>query len=103
MMQAVELKREKILSRLAVEDFIGRTRETDEILRHAKNGSNLCGMLILSAPGNGLSELLRQVYDQLFFVQGEIIPVYLNVKTKFVPKLHYLNVTNLAQTLVSQG
>jgi serine/threonine-protein kinase RsbW len=75
-MQVVELKREKVLSSLVVEDFIGRTRETDEILRHAKGESNHQGMLILSAPGNGLSELLRQIYDQLFYEQDEIIPIY---------------------------
>ncbi len=75
-MQSVEIKREKILSSLAIEDFIGRTRELDEVLRHAKDESSAQGMLILSAPGNGLSELLRQIYDQLFYEQGEVIPIY---------------------------
>lgn len=68
--------RTKILSQLEAEDFIGRTNELDEILRHAKEESNSRGMLILSAPFNGLSELLRQTYDRLFYEQGEIIPVY---------------------------
>ncbi len=75
-MQSQELKKEKILSSLKVEDFIGRSGEIDAILRHAKAESNTLGMVILSAPTCGLSELLRQVYDQLFYEQGEIIPVY---------------------------
>ncbi|HRH45158.1 MAG TPA: ATP-binding protein, partial [Pyrinomonadaceae bacterium] len=57
-------------------DFIGRSSELDEILRHAKNESKSLGMLILSTPNNGLSELLRQTYDQLFYEQGDTIPVY---------------------------
>lgn len=75
-MQSHELKREKILSSLKAEDFIGRSSELDEILRHAKNESKSLGMLILSTPNNGLSELLRQTYDQLFYEQGNTIPVY---------------------------
>lgn len=75
-MQSQELKREKILSSLKIEDFIGRSGEMDEILRHAKRESKSLGMLVLSEPGNGLSELLRQTYDQLFYEQGETIPVY---------------------------
>lgn len=75
-MQSHELKREKILSSLKAEDFIGRSSELDEILRHAKNESKSLGMLILSTPNNGLSELLRQSYDQLFYEQSATIPVY---------------------------
>ena len=71
-----ETKRTKILSHLEAEDFIGRTGELDEVLRHAKAENNSKGMLILSAPLNGLSELLRQTYDQLFYEQDEVIPVY---------------------------
>lgn len=71
-----ETTRTKILSQLETEDFIGRTRELDEILRHAKEEGNKQGLLILSAPFVGLSELLRQTYDQLFYEQGEVIPVY---------------------------
>jgi serine/threonine-protein kinase RsbW len=71
-----ETTRTKILSQLDSADFIGRSGELDEILRHAKDESKKQGLLILSAPLVGLSELLRQTYDQLFCEQGEIIPVY---------------------------
>lgn len=68
--------REKILSQLAAEDFVGRAGEMDELLRHARSDTGANGMLLLSAPAIGSSELLRQVYDQLFYEQGEVIPVY---------------------------
>ena len=70
----------KILSSIEAEDFIGREREIDTLLRHAKGESNLKGMLILSQPAQGLSELLRQTYDQLFYDQSSTIPVYFEIK-----------------------
>jgi serine/threonine-protein kinase RsbW len=70
-----DLIRPGILSRREPEEFIGRARELDEILLHAKSGEGT-GLLILSAPAEGVSELLRQTYDRLFEEQGEIIPFY---------------------------
>ena len=75
-MQGKEVNRAKVLSHLAAEDFIGRTREMDEVLRYAKGQTDSKGMLVLSAPACGLSEFLRQTYDQLFYEQGDIIPIY---------------------------
>src|SRR6185369_4405528 len=57
-------------------DFIGRSNDLDTLLRHAKSESRTNGLLISSAPGSGVSELLRQTYDQLFHEQGEIVPFY---------------------------
>ncbi len=70
----------KILSSIKAEDFIGRERVLDTLLRHAKGESDLPGMLVLSEPAQGLSELLRQTYDQLFYEQGKTIPVYFEIK-----------------------
>lgn len=70
----------KILSSIEAEDFIGREREIDKLLRHAKGESKSAGMLILSAPAQGLSELLRQTFDQLFYEQGKTIPIYFEIK-----------------------
>ncbi|MGI9055519.1 MAG: hypothetical protein ACR2F2_06925, partial [Pyrinomonadaceae bacterium] len=75
-----EIKRTKILSSVAAEDFIGRTVETDQILRHAKGENASCGFLLLSAPALGSSELLKQIYDQIFYEQSEIIPFYFAFK-----------------------
>ena len=72
----MNLQREKILATLSIGDFIGRSRETDALLRRAKGENITNGLLVLSAPCVGVSELLRQTYDQLFYEQGEIIPFY---------------------------
>ena len=72
----MNLQREKILANLSIDDFIGRSLETDALLRYAKGENITNGLLVLSAPCTGVSELLRQTYDQLFYEQGEIIPFY---------------------------
>src|SRR3954462_15175289 len=71
-----DLQRTKILSKLAPEDFAGRSIESDRLLRHAQGNSQTSGLLLLSAPASGVSELLRQTYDQLFYQQGDVIPFY---------------------------
>ncbi len=74
-------KRENILSTISAENFIGRTEETDFILHHAKEEEReLRGLLVLSAPKLGASELLRQIYDRLFYEQPEKIPFYFRLK-----------------------
>jgi serine/threonine-protein kinase RsbW len=75
-----DLQREKILSNLAAEDFIGRSLELDALLRHAKGEGKTKALLISSAPSLGVSELLRQTYDHLFNEQNEIIPFYFALK-----------------------
>ena len=69
----------KILSSLEADEFIGRSDELNLLLRHAKGLNQQKGMLALSAPGLGLTELLRQAYDQLFYEQGDIIPFYFRI------------------------
>ena len=99
-MKESEEVKTRILSHLQAEDFIGRTREIAEVLRHANGATASSGMLILSAPTSGLSELLRQIYDQLFEEQGEIIPLYFsfskNDRTPEQTARHFL------QTFLSQ-
>ena len=75
----MSLKRRKILSSVPVGEFTGRSGEFDVLVRHA-NGEGTPGRLLLAAPSNGASELLRQTYDHLFFEQEEIIPVYFAVR-----------------------
>ncbi len=76
----MNLEREKILANVSVADFIGRSRETDALLRHAKGENKSTGLLLSAAPANGVSELLRQIYDTLFAEQGEVIPFYFALK-----------------------
>lgn len=76
----IESQRRKNLANVSAEEFIGRTQELDVLLRHAKSHSSSRGFLLLSAPSAGASELLKQTYDQLFYENGEIIPIYFAVK-----------------------
>ncbi|MDQ6786291.1 MAG: ATP-binding protein [Acidobacteriota bacterium] len=99
-----DLNREKILARGAAKDFVGRTSESDALLRHAKNESAAArGLILLSAPILGASELLRQTYDRLFAdQQNETIPFYFALrrqdKTARRAALHFLQ-TFLQQTV----
>ncbi|HEY8560177.1 MAG TPA: ATP-binding protein [Pyrinomonadaceae bacterium] len=70
-----ETEREKFLSNLRAEDFTGRSRELDALVRHAEAGGT-SALLVSGAPGAGVSELLRQAYDRLFERAGEIVPFY---------------------------
>ncbi len=71
---------EKVLTTVAAEDFIGRTREFDALWQHAKGETSKHGLLLFSAPSVGASELLKQVYDRLFLNQPETIPFYFALK-----------------------
>lgn len=70
---------EKILATIGAEDFIGRTGEMEILLRHAKGENSSRGLLLLSAPALGASELLKQIYDQLFCEYGDTIPFYFSL------------------------
>ena len=70
---------EKVLATIKAEDFIGRTGETESLLRHASGENSSGGLLLLSAPAVGASEVLGQVYDRLFYEQGDTIPFYFSL------------------------
>jgi serine/threonine-protein kinase RsbW len=92
--------RKMILSRVSADEFVGRTLEFDEILRHAKLQNENNRLLALSTLGDGTTELLCQVYDQLFYEQGDIIPIYfaLNPNHKTVEQI----ARNFLQTFLTQ-
>ncbi|MBC8029435.1 MAG: ATP-binding protein [Pyrinomonadaceae bacterium] len=77
-MNATEEMRQ-VLGRVKREEFAGRAAELQRIVSHAassKLGDRDGGLLILLAPLAGVSELLRQAYDQIYNRQGDIVPVY---------------------------
>ena len=45
-------------------------------MSHPLNSGDGRGLLLLMAPSAGVSELLRQSYDQLFHRQGDVVPIY---------------------------
>jgi serine/threonine-protein kinase RsbW len=66
----------QILGRVTRAEFVGRAAELEQLLSHATHSNGARGLLILLAPLAGVSELLRQTYDELFRRQGTVIPIY---------------------------
>jgi serine/threonine-protein kinase RsbW len=68
---------QRILGRVAPDEFVGRADELQQIVRHAsRDGADSRGLLLLLAPSAGVSELLRQAYDRLYNLRGDVVPVY---------------------------
>jgi serine/threonine-protein kinase RsbW len=65
----------RVLSRVEQSKFVGRADELRRIVSHPQRAEPL-GLLLLLAPTAGVSELLRQAYDEIFHQHGKIIPVY---------------------------
>ena len=66
----------RILGRVTQYDFVGREEELSRILAHAAPANTGRGLLLLMEPSAGVSELLRQAYDQLFNQRVDVIPIY---------------------------
>ncbi len=69
-------KRRQILGRVSPEEFVGRAVELKQLVNHPRPAGPARGMLLLLAPSAGVSELLRQAYDQLFNQDEGIVPIY---------------------------
>jgi serine/threonine-protein kinase RsbW len=66
----------RVLGRVTRQDFVGRAAELERITLHATAAKRGRGLLLLMAPSAGVSELLRQVYDDLFNRHSDVIPIY---------------------------
>jgi serine/threonine-protein kinase RsbW len=66
----------RILGRVVPQDFVGRASELDRIMVQAEPTNAGRGLLLLMEPSAGVSELLRQAYDQLFNLRSDVIPIY---------------------------
>lgn len=66
----------RILGRVTQHDFVGRAKELDRIWTQAEPDKAGRGLLLLMEPSAGVSELLRQAYDQIFNQRTEVIPIY---------------------------
>ena len=72
----------RILGRVTRAEFVGRTAELERLVSHASHAGSAReanGLLILLAPLAGVSELLRQSYDELFNAQGNVVPIYFSL------------------------
>ena len=66
----------RVLGRVVQQDFVGRAGELERIMSQAESANAGRGLLLLMEPSAGVSELLRQAYDQLFNRRDEVIPIY---------------------------
>ncbi|MDQ5843967.1 MAG: ATP-binding protein [Acidobacteriota bacterium] len=66
----------RILGRVRRSDFVGRNAELAQLVSHATGEREGRGLLILLHPLAGVSELLRQGYDELFNQQRDVVPIY---------------------------
>src|SRR5437867_8306426 len=71
-----EEKMRRILGRVPQDQFVGRTTELQQLMSYPTSSVEARALLLLLAPSAGVSELLRQAYDDLFNQRGNIIPIY---------------------------
>jgi len=71
-----EEKMRRILGRVTRDQFVGRTTELQQLVSYPTSSAEARGLLLLLAPSAGVSELMRQAYDDLFNRRGEIVPIY---------------------------
>jgi serine/threonine-protein kinase RsbW len=72
----------QVLSRVKREEFVGRADELQRIVSHpllTGGREQNHGLLVLLAPLAGVSELLRQAYDELFNRATAIVPIHFAV------------------------
>src|SRR5215211_3488988 len=85
----------RILGRVTKQDFVGRGEELDRIMAHAEPANTGRGLLLLMEPAAGVSELLRQAYDQIFNRRSDVIPIYFaftrNETTAVSAAIEFLN------------
>src|ERR671927_1708425 len=69
-------KQRRVLARVAPEQFVGRGEQLRELAALASARAEQRGLLLFAAPQSGVSELLRQAFDELFRQRGGATPVY---------------------------
>lgn len=66
----------RVMGRIAPETFVGRGDQLREITGLASHRAAQRSILLLAAPHAGVSELLRQSFDELFIQRGGASPFY---------------------------
>jgi serine/threonine-protein kinase RsbW len=69
-------RQRRILARVAPEQFVGRGEQLRELTSLGSPRAEQKGVLLFAAPQSGVSELLRQSFDELFRQRGGHTPVY---------------------------
>ncbi len=85
----------RVLGRVRRDEFAGRAAELEKLVTMATRPGEGRGLLILLAPLSGVSELLRQTYDELFNLQSDVVPIYFSLPasetTAVSAAIEYLN------------
>ena len=85
----------RVLGRVVQQDFVGRAAELDRIMAQSERANAGRGLLLLMEPSAGVSELLRQAYDQIFNRRSDVIPIYFaftrNETTAVSAAIEFLN------------
>src|ERR1700752_2524496 len=85
----------RVLGRVIQQDFVGRAAELNRITAQAAPARAGGGLLLLMEPSAGVSELLRQAYDQIFNRRTDVIPIYFaitrNETTAVSAAIEFLN------------
>ncbi len=85
----------RVLGRVPQQDFVGRAGELERIMAQAEPANAGRGLLLLMEPSAGVSELLRQAYDQIFNRRSDVIPIYFaitrNETTAVSAAIEFLN------------
>jgi serine/threonine-protein kinase RsbW len=85
----------RVLGRVTQQDFVGRAGELERIMAQAEPVNAGRGLLLLMEPSAGVSELLRQAYDQIFNRRSDVIPIYFaitrNETTAVSAAIEFLN------------
>ncbi len=85
----------RVLGRVPGHEFVGRVAELNRITTHTDPANAGRGLLLLMEPSAGVSELLRQAYDQIFNQRSEVIPIYFaftrNESTAVSAAIEFLN------------
>src|ERR1044071_4548393 len=69
-------KQRRILARTAADAFVGRGEQLRALTSLGASKPGQQGILLFAAPQPGVSELLRQAFDELFRQRGGATPVY---------------------------
>jgi len=66
----------RVLGRVARQEFVGRAAELQRVVAQSSDEYAGRGLLLLMEPAAGVSELLRQAYDEIFHQRSHVVPIY---------------------------
>jgi serine/threonine-protein kinase RsbW len=65
----------RILGRVNATEFVGRASDLQRLVSHPQAVGEARGLLLLMSPAAGVSELLRQGYDEVFNQRRDVVPI----------------------------